>query len=93
MKQDDATEKMLLEELEVKSQNTDICDSDTDRSDTSDIEMLLNYDQEECDHMSPYETDSDGDNVTAADDSDTDNETERVMMQEVYKIGINYHLL
>jgi len=62
----DATEKMLLEELEVKSQNTDICDSDTNRSDTSDIEYVPSehYDQEECDHMSTYETDSDGDNVT-----------------------------
>jgi hypothetical protein len=51
------------------------------------------YDQEECDHMSTYETDSDGDNVTASDDSDTDNETERVMKQKVDKIGTNYHLL
>lgn len=43
--------------------------------------------------MSTYETDSDGDNVTASDDSDTDNETERVMKQKVDKIGTNYHLL
>ena len=33
-------------------------------------------DQEECDHVSTHETDSDGDNVTAWDNSDTDSETE-----------------
>jgi len=50
-------------------------------------------DQEECDHVSTHETDSDGDNVTASDDSDTDSETERVMKQKVDKFGINYPLL
>jgi len=32
----DAIEKMLLEELEAQLHNSDICDSETDRSDTSD---------------------------------------------------------
>jgi len=32
-------------------------------------------DQEECDHVSTHETDSDGHNVTASDDSDNDSET------------------
>ena len=35
-----------------------------------------NSDQEESDHMSTHETDCDGDNITASDDSDTDSETE-----------------
>jgi len=43
--------------------------------------------------VSTHETDSDGDNVTASDDSDTDSETERVMKQKVDKFGINYPLL
>ena len=33
-------------------------------------------DQEECDHVSTHETDSDEDNVTASDDSDTESEAE-----------------
>jgi hypothetical protein len=33
-------------------------------------------DQEECDHACTHETDSDGNNVTASDDSDTDSATE-----------------
>ena len=33
-------------------------------------------DQEECDHVSTPETDSDGDNVTASGDSDADSETD-----------------
>ena len=32
----DVTEKMLLEELEVQLHNSDICDSETDRSDMTD---------------------------------------------------------
>ena len=32
----DVTEKMLLDELEAQSHNSDICDSETDRSDWSD---------------------------------------------------------
>lgn len=57
----DATEKMLLEELEVKSQNTDICDSDTDGSDTSDIEMcqvniMIKKNVTMCLHMKPILT-------------------------------------
>jgi len=32
----DATEKMLLEELEAQLHNSDICDGETDRSDMSD---------------------------------------------------------
>jgi len=32
----DAIEKMLHEELEAQSQNSDICDNDTSRSDMSD---------------------------------------------------------
>jgi len=91
----DAAEKMLLQKLEAKSQNIDICDSDTNRSDTSDIEYVPNEhsDQEECDHVSTHETVSDGENVTASDDSDTDSETERVVKQKVDKFVINYPLL
>jgi len=36
----DVIEKMLLEELEAHSHNSDICDSETDRSDTSDSEYV-----------------------------------------------------
>jgi len=32
--------------------------------------------QEDCDHVSTYETDSDGDNLTASDNNDIDTETE-----------------
>jgi hypothetical protein len=44
----------------------------------SDHEYVLSEhsDQEECDHVCTHETNSDGDNVTAADDSDTDSATE-----------------
>ena len=68
----DATEKMLLEETEAQSHNSDICDSDTDRSDTGDNPYVPreHFDQDECDHVSTPETDSDGDNVTVSDDSD-----------------------
>jgi hypothetical protein len=47
------TEKMLLEKLESKSHNSDICDSETDRSDMSENEYVQNEnsDQEECDHV------------------------------------------
>jgi len=71
------TEKMLLEELEAQSHNSDICDSKTDRSDTSDSEYVPceHSDHEECDHVCIPETDSDGDNVTPSDNSDADSET------------------
>jgi len=32
----DAIEKMLFQELEAQSHNSDICDTDTSRNDTSD---------------------------------------------------------
>ncbi len=74
----DVTEKMLLEELETQSHNSDICDSETERSDTSENYYVPSEhsDQEECDHVFTPEVDSDGDNVTASDDSDADSETE-----------------
>jgi hypothetical protein len=64
----------------------------TDRSDTSDNEYVPNEhaDHEECDHVSKHETDTDGDNLTASDDSDTFSETEGVMKQIVDRFGINY---
>ena len=53
------------------------CDSETDRSDTSDNEYVPSeYSDQENDHVSTTETDSDGDNVTASDDSDADSETD-----------------
>ena len=68
----DVTEKLLLEEPEGRSHNFDMCDSETDRSDKSDNEYVPSEhsDQEECDCVSTPETDCDGDNVTASDDSD-----------------------
>jgi hypothetical protein len=41
---------MVLEELEAQSHNSDICDSATDRNDTSDNEYVSSEhsDQEEC---------------------------------------------
>jgi len=70
--------KNAAEKLEAQSHNSDIRDSDTDRSVMSDNEYVPSEhsDQEECDHVCTHETDSDGDNVTASDDSDTDIETE-----------------
>ena len=55
----DVIEKMLLDELEAQSHNSDICDSDTNRSDTSDNEYVPSEhsDQEEFDNMSTPETD------------------------------------
>ena len=72
----DATEKMLFEEPEAQSHNSDICENDTDRSDTGDNAYVPSehFDQEECDHVSTPETDSDEDNVTASDYSDADSE-------------------
>ena len=64
----DAIEKMLLAELEANSQNIDICDIDTSNNEYVPSE---HSDQEDCDHVSPHETGSDGDNVTASDDNDT----------------------
>ena len=91
----DVTEKMLLEELEAQSHNSDICDSETDRSDTSGNEYVPSEhsDQEECDHVSTPETDSDGDKVNASDDSDAGSETDGVMKYKMNKFGINYPLL
>ena len=60
----DVTEKMLLEELEAQSHN----------SDTSDNEYVPSEhcEQEECDNVSTPEIDFYGDNVTTSDDSETD---------------------
>jgi len=74
----DMIEKMLLEELEAQTHNSDIHDSKTDRSDTSDNEYVPNEhsDQEECDHVSTPETHSDEDNVTALGNRNADSETD-----------------
>jgi len=50
----DVIEKMLLEELEAQTHNSDMCDSKTDRSDTSDNEYVpsKHSDHEECDNVS-----------------------------------------
>jgi hypothetical protein len=68
---------MLLEVLTAQSGNSDIFDSKTDGSDTSENEYVpsKHSDQEESDHVSTRETDSDGDNVTASGGSDADSET------------------
>jgi len=51
-------------------------------------------DQQDCDHVSKCETDSDGYKLTASDDSDTDSEMGGGgMKQKMGKFGINYHLL
>jgi len=49
----DVREKMMLHELEAQPYNTDICDSETIRSNTSDNEYVPSEhsDQEECDHV------------------------------------------
>jgi hypothetical protein len=74
----DAIEKMLPEELEAQSHNTDMCDSETNKSDMSDSDYVPSehFDQEECDRVSTRETASDGDNVTATYDNDTDSATD-----------------
>ena len=56
----DVIEKMLLEDLKP-SHVSDICDSETDRSDMSDSEYVSveHSDQEECDRVCRPETDSD----------------------------------
>ena len=74
----DVLKKMLLEELYAQPHNSDICDSETDRSDTSKNEYVPSeyFDQENCDHVSAHETDPDGNNVTASDGSDADSETD-----------------
>jgi len=74
----DVIEKMLLEELEAQSHNSDIHYSETDRSDVSDNGYVPSdhSDQEECDHVSTPETDSDGDNMTASDDSNAGSQTD-----------------
>jgi hypothetical protein len=45
---------MLLEELEAKSHNSDICDNKPERIDTRDNEYVPSEysDQEECDNVS-----------------------------------------
>jgi hypothetical protein len=50
----DVTEKMLLEELEAQSHNSDICDNKPERNDTSNNEYVPSEysDQEERDHVS-----------------------------------------
>jgi len=87
-------EKMLIKKLKP-SRISDICDSKTDRSDTSDNEYVPceHSDQEECDHVSTPETDSDGDNVTASDDSDADSETVGGYEAKNGQIWNNYPLL
>jgi len=91
----DATEKMLLQELEAQSHNTDICDSETIRTDTSDNEYVPSEqsDHEQCNHVCTPETDSDGDNVTASGDSDADRETDGSCEAKHRQFGINYPLL
>ena len=75
---EDVIEKMSCKELETKSHNSDMCDSETNGSGTSDGDYVPceHSDQEECDNVSTHETDSDGDNVIASDDSITYSETE-----------------
>ena len=70
---------------------SDICDSETDRSDVSDSECVSieHSDKEECDHVSTHKTDSDGDNMTASDYSDTGSETEEGYEEKMDKLGIN----
>jgi hypothetical protein len=89
------TEKIMLEELEAQSHNNDICDSKTERSGTSDNVYVPSElsDQEECDHTSTVENDSDGDNVTASGYSDTDRETDGVYEAKKDKSRINYPVL
>ena len=50
----DVIEKILLEECETQSHNSDICYSETDRSDMRDNEYVPSEhsDQEECDNVS-----------------------------------------
>ena len=51
-------------------------------------------DQQDCDHVSKCETDSDGYKLTASDDSDTDSGMGGGgLKQKMGKFGINYHLL
>jgi hypothetical protein len=75
---EDVTDKILLEELEAQANNSGICDGETDRTDTSDNEYVLSEHsyQEESDHVSTPETDSDGDDANASGFSYADSETE-----------------
>jgi hypothetical protein len=43
--------------------------------------------------LSTHESDCEGDNVTASDDSNADNETDGIMKQKMDKLGINYTIL
>jgi len=88
------TEKMLLKKLKL-SRNSDICDSKTNRSDTSDNEYVPceHSDEEQCDQVSTPETDSDGDNVTASDNSDADSGTDGCYEARNGQIWNNYPLL
>jgi len=49
----DVIEKMVLDELEAQSHNSDICDSATDRSDNEYVPSE-HSDHEECDHLSTH---------------------------------------
>ena len=56
---------------------SDICDSETNRSDTNDNEYVPSeYSDQENDRVSTPETDSAGDDIIASDDSDADSETD-----------------
>ena len=71
----DVTEKMLFEEPEAQSHNSDTCDSYTNRSDTGDNAYVPSeHSDQECDHVSTPETNPDGENVTTSDDNDADSE-------------------
>jgi len=48
----------------------------------SEYVSIEHSDQEEYDHVSAHETDSDGDNVTASDYSDTDSEQRRFVKKK-----------
>ena len=90
----DVIENMLLEELEAQSHVTYVAVKLTEVTRvTVNMCHFEHSDQEECDHVSAQETDSDEDNVTASDYSDTDSETEEGCEEKVDKSGINYFLL
>jgi len=69
--------KPVIQSLKY-SVNSFIKNQRIDRSDMHENEYVSSEhsDHEECDHVSAHETDSDGDNVTASDDSDNNTETE-----------------
>ena len=66
-----------MRNLEVRSHNSNVCDSETNRSDTNDNEYVPSeYSDQENDRVSTPETDSAGDDIIASDDSDADSETD-----------------